>query len=134
MNCSRSSSPRPGTLSRRSGTDPLSRRLLPEPSEEYLKILGRLAFPGHALAGRRVSEPEPGRVQHRPPGPARVGQGLPVRRPVVHPFPAQRPARLAEMNTHLVRPPRLEPALDQCKVAELLQRLHVRNGALTVAG
>src|SRR5688572_12238961 len=69
-------------------------------------------------------------VEHQPRGRDRACLGMTLH---VDGLAHQRMPGLAEMDPDLMRPPRLEPALDERRAGEPLERLHVRDGVLALA-
>src|SRR5262245_21684610 len=78
-------------------------------------------------------EAQVGGVQGQARRPAAVRQWFAVDGSIVHALAADRRARLAKMDTDLVRAAGFEPALDQREVAQFLQDMDVRNGPLPSA-
>ena len=73
-------------------------------------------------------------MEQRPRRPAAVRKRLTVGRPVVHRFAAQRRARFAQVNTHLMRSACLQTTFDEREIAERFDNGNVRDRALTVFG
>ena len=65
---------------------------------------------------------------------AGVGQRLAVQRPIVDALAAQGRSLFAEVDTHLMRSPRFQTALDQGEVAKIFEDGDVRDGSLPLAG
>src|SRR5207249_9700580 len=63
-----------------------------------------------------------------------IGEGSTVQGSIVDTLAANRGARLAQMNAHLVCPSRLQPAFDQGKLTQGLGNADVGDRPLTSAG
>src|SRR3989442_15699305 len=87
--------------------------------QEGLHVLRQRRGPAHTLARRGMVEAEAGGVQRDARRAATVRKRAAVRRTVVDPFATQRGASLAEVDAHLMCPPRLQATLDQRVLAQL---------------
>src|SRR5690606_29457893 len=100
-----------------------------EGAEHGPEVLGRGLLEADALARARVIEGELERVEHRAGRlDPRPGEAAHVDR-----LADQRVPGLAQVDADLVLPPRLQPALDERRSGEALERAHVGDGALGVA-
>src|SRR5262245_11401625 len=79
-----------------------------------------------------MRQPQRRGVQRHPPHPARVRNRPAVHRPVVHALATQWRSRLAEVDAHLMSAARLQAALDQRELTQLLDDADVRDGALSL--
>lgn len=79
-------------------------------------------------------EPQSRCVQSDPIEPAAVRVWSAMQRPIVNALTAQRRARLAEMDAHLMSPPRFQPALDEGEISQFLNETDMGHGTLSPCG